>query len=189
MTRLLQAVNKMLNSINEDNVATDLELAETLQGELALETLERNKRNVLSEGWDFNTDDKWDFVPTLNDEIGIPENVLDIASHDRRYYMRDRRMYDKANKTYKIYETVPCRVIWELDFDDLSHPIARYITAIATREFQMTIIGDTTVDSVLAQEENKSKIVLAESEDLTAQHNMLTDNTDSMLFTSARRNY
>lgn len=189
MKRLLQAVNKMLNSINEDNVETDLELAEHLQGQLALETLERNKRNVLSEGWDFNTDDNWEFSPDQSGSIGIPQNVLDVASYDRRYMMRDWRMYDKLDKTYNIGKIVPCRVIWELDFDDLTHPIARYITAMATREFQMTIIGDTTVDTKIAEEENKAKIVLAESEDLTAQHNILTDNEDSVMFTSARRRY
>jgi len=189
MKRLLQAVNKMLNSINEDNVATDLELAEHLQGELALEILERNKRNVLSEGWDINTDDNWEFSPDQTGAIGIPQNVLDVSSYDRQYMMRDWRMYDKVNKTYSIGKIIPCRVIWELDFNDLTHPIARYITAKATREFQMTIIGDTTVDMKLAEEENMAKIVMAESEDLTGQHNMLTDNTDSLLFTSARWNY
>ena len=184
MKNKLEAINKMLNAINEDNVMSDLELAEHLRGELAEETLNRNKKNVLSEGWDFNTDDDWVFAPTQTGGIGIPENVLDISSADGRYMMRDWRLYDKKLKTYDfpLDAQILCRVVWDFDFNDLTHPMARYITAMAAREFQMTIIGDETIDTKMEKEENKARIVLAESEDLTGSHNMLRDNTMAASF-------
>jgi len=188
MKSKLEAINKMLNAINEDNVKTDLELAEHLQGELAEETLNRVKRNILSEGWDLNTDDAWVFSPEQSGTIPIPMNVLDLSSSDGRYFMRDWRMYDKVDKTFNfsLDTKIECRVVWDLDFDDLTHPMARYIAIVAAREFQMTIIGDETIDTKMEKEENKSRIVLAESEDLTGQHNMLRDNRMSASFMLAQ---
>ena len=59
----LYAINILLQSINELPVASDTEVAELVEAQLAESVLEETKKGVLAKGWDINTDEDWRFAP------------------------------------------------------------------------------------------------------------------------------
>jgi hypothetical protein len=173
MKTLLEAVNSMLSTINEQPLEDDVDIDNSLEATIAVDMLNKVKREILSEGWDANTDESWEFSPDSEGIIGIPENVLEITSLDGKSIMRDWRLYNKRDKTFIYDSPVLCNVKWDLDFEDLTYSLAYYITMVASRQFQMELIGDTTVDRSLERKEATARINAVGNNDFTEQSNML----------------
>lgn len=171
---LLSSVNVLLTSINQLAISSDIDLANILEAQKAQETLEEVKKSVLSQGWDFNTDENWEFVPDTNGYISIPYNVLDIVSSDGDIIMRDWRLYSRSAMSQKFDDAVTCRVVWDLDFNSLTHPIRHYITIRASRIFQMREIGDIDNYRFSEDDEHQAFLSARRSEGRTGKYNMLT---------------
>jgi len=166
----LYAVNILLQSINELPVADDTQLAEVLEAQLAAQVLEETKKQVLSEGWDQNSDEEWEFAPDTNGIIAIGANVLDISDRQGRYFMRDWKLYDKKEKTYDFQDSVKCDVMWDLDFNSLTHPLRYYITVKASRTFQYRQVGDQLQYQFSEEDLNMAYIAAKNSEDFTGKY-------------------
>lgn len=171
---LLYAVNILLSSINELSVNDDVELAEIIEAQKASDVLEEVKKSVLSNGWDFNTDKDWEFAPDVNGYIAIPANILDLSSNDADIVIRDWRLYSKKNKTAKFTSSVKCDVVWDMDFNSLSHALRHYITIRASRIFQYRMIGDANQYKFSEEDEHHAYISARRSDGRTAKYNMLT---------------
>ena len=171
---LLYAVNILLSSINELAINDDVELAEIIEAQKASDVLEEVKKSVLSQGWDFNTDKDWEFSPDASGYISIPANVLDISSTDADIVVRDWRLYSKKDKTAKFSNAVKCTVIWDMDFNSLSHALRHYITIRASRIFQYRMIGDTNQYKFSEEDEHHAYISARRSDGRTSRYNMLT---------------
>jgi hypothetical protein len=172
---LLTAINILLQSINELPIESDTDLANSTTGQLAEMTIIEVKKKVLSEGWDFNTDSNYPFPPDITGEIAIPYNVLDIvASNSKNYVMRDWRLYNKDEFTFEFEEAVPCDVVWDMDFNSLTHPLRDYIAIRAARVFQARTIGDQLGYMFTQADEEQSYINAKQSETRTGRYNMLT---------------
>ena len=171
---LLTAINVLLQTINELPIESDTDLANSTTGQLAEMVLLEVKKAVLAGGWDFNTDEGYEFPMDSTGEIAIPMNVLDItASSDKKIIMRDWRLYDKTLFTNKFEEPVPCDVIWDMDFNALTHPIRHYITIRAARIFQARTIGDTASYSYTTKDEEDAFVSAKMSESRTGKYNMI----------------
>ena len=70
----------------------------------------------------------YNFPPDTNGYINIPANVLDISSNDADLIMRDWRLYSKSNQTAIFDEPKAMNVIWDMDFNSLTHPIRNFIS-------------------------------------------------------------
>lgn len=171
---LLDSVNILLSSINELAINDDVELAEIIEAQKASDVLEEVKKSVLSQGWDFNTDDDWEFAPDVDGYISIPANILDIASTDSDIVMRDWRLYSKKGKTAKFTQAIKCKVIWDMDFNSLTHALRHYITIRASRIFQYRMIGDGAQFDFSEEDEHHAYISARRSDGRTAGYNMLT---------------
>lgn len=172
---LLTAINTLLQTINELPIENDTDLQHSTTGQLAEMTIMEVKKTVLSEGWYFNTDKNYPFPPDSYGIISIPFNVLDIvASGGKPYIMRDWRLYDKTNFTSEFKDSVKCDVIWDIDFNSLTHPIRHYITIRASRIFQSRTIGDTSAYSYTVKDEEDAYITARGSESSTGRYNMLS---------------
>ena len=172
---LLSAINVLLQTINELPIEDDTDLANSTTGQLAEMTIIEVKKKVLSEGWDFNTDKNYPFPPDLSNEIAIPYNVLDIvASGGKNYVMRDWRLYNKDDFSFEFEEAVDCDVVWDMDFNSLTHPLRQYITLKASRVFQARQIGDQVSYAYTVKEVEEAYISARESESRTGKYNMLT---------------
>ena len=170
----LYAVNTMLQSINELGIVDDVELAEIQEAQNAATVLIETKKEVLSEGWDFNKDSAYNFPPDTEGYITIPANVLDIASTDGDVIMRDWRLYSKSGQTAIFTEPQAMDVIWDMDFNSLTHPIRNFITIRAAKKFQARTIMDNDVYRYTQQDEQDAYTIARRSEGFTGRYNMLT---------------
>jgi len=170
----LYSVNVMLQMINELPVNNDVELAEILEAQLASSVLIETKKEVLAEGWDFNTDLNYEFPQDSEGYISIPANVLDMTDIQGDLIMRDWRLYSKSNQTAIFEEPQSLNVIWDLDFNSLTHPLRNFITVRAARKFQARQIMDTNVYRYTQEDEGQAYIAARRSESFTGNYNVLT---------------
>ncbi len=176
----IYAVNILLQLINELPVNNDVELADILEAQLASSVLIETKKEVLSDGWDFNTDNDYEFPIDNQGYIPIPTNVLDISDRNGRYIMRDWRLYDKQNKTAIFTTPQKLKVIWDLDFNSLTHPLRNLITIRAARKFQARTIMDTSMYKYSQQDEEEAYLIARRSDGFTGNYNMLTSTFGSI---------
>lgn len=171
---LLDAVNILLNTINEPSIEAEEDFEIILEARQARDTLFEVKRAVLSEGWDFNRDTNYVFaiVPETG-FIPVPTNVLDIVASQGDVIMRDWRLYSKGNQSHVFEEDVSCEVTWDMMFDSLSHPLRHYITIRAARIFTARVIGDEKSVSYTATDEEDARLAARRSESRTGKFNVL----------------
>lgn len=155
----LAAVNQILGAVGQAPVTT---LDETNPDvAIAYGTLQNVTREVQGEGWSFNKEYEYPMTPDTNNEIVIPANVLSIDLSDRfenkgvDAVIRSGKLYDKTNHTYQWLEadTVNCDIIWGFDFVDIPQAIRDYITARASSEVCIKMVGDGDLYNMLSQRE------------------------------------
>jgi hypothetical protein len=146
-TTKLEAVNTMLSTIGENPVNSltsglvDAELAETILGSVS--------KSVQSEGWNFNTDNKFTFSPDTNNNIVLPANILradaTTEANAKDLVQRGLKMYDRTTHSFTIKIPVNLDIIIELDFEDLPEVARRYISLKASRLFQDRVVGSESL--------------------------------------------
>ena len=167
-TQELPAVNQILQSCGQAPVTT---LDQTNPDvAIAYQTLLEVSREVQAEGWSFNKEFHYDMTPDTNNEIVIPNNVLQIdltdnsANMDKDVIRRNGKLYDKANHTYTFTEKVECDITWLFDWVDLPTPIADFITARAASIVSSRIVGDGNQYQMLQQKEAFARAMAMEYE-------------------------
>ena len=157
----LPAVNEILASVGQAPVTT---LDQTNPDvAIAYDTLLNVSREVQAEGWTFNTEEYVKFTPNADDEIVIPNNVLQIDLHDEvdnqyEAIRRSGKLYEKVNHTYtwdsdKWTDGVRCNVVYYFDWVDLPIPVQDYITARAATLVSSRIVGDAQQYRMLQEKE------------------------------------
>ena len=147
-TQELPAINQILTSCGQAPVTT---LDQTNpEVAIAYDTLLQVSKEVQAEGWTFNREYHYEFNKDVNDEILIPNNVLQIKltenAQNTPYHAvrRSGKLYDRQNHTYKWTHSNPIEVdiVWLFDWVDLPEPIRNYIQARAATLVSSKIIGD-----------------------------------------------
>ena len=169
----LDAVNILLGAINEIPLENEEDIDFVLEAQIAKKALLEVKRAVLSEGWDFNSDKNWVFAVEAEGYIVIPTNVLDITGGRGDLIMRDWRLYSKKDHSHQFTEEQKCDVIWDMDFNGLSHPIRHYVTIRAARVFMSRTIGDKNAIAYNQADEEAARLAARRSEGRTGKYNML----------------
>jgi len=166
--RELPAVNQILQSCGQAPVTT---LDQTNPDvAIAYQTLLEVSREVQAEGWSFNKEYHYDMTPDSNNEISIPNNILQIdaaknaANAQIDVIRRSGKLYDKANHTYTFTKKVSCDITWLFDWVDIPTPIADFITSKAATTVSSRIVGDTTQFEMLQQKENFNRAMAMEYE-------------------------
>ncbi len=170
----LKAINVLLQAINELPISDDIELAELVEAQVASEVLVEVKKEVLSEGWNFNTDKGYTFPQDANGYISVPVNVLDISSSDSTIIMRDWRLYNRSENSAIFDEPKDMDVIWDMGFNSLTHPLRNFITIRAARKFQARTIMDKAVYGYTQEDEQQAHMIARRSDGFTGRYNMLT---------------
>ena len=169
-TQELPAINQILSSCGQAPVTT---LDQTNPDvAIAYDTLLQVSREVQAEGWTFNTEYHYDFTPDGNDEILIPNNILQIkltenwGNVDKDGIRRNGKLYDRQDHTYKWTDQSPveCDVVWEFDWVDLPQPIQDFITSRAATIVSQRIVGDQTQYQMLQQQEAYARALALEYE-------------------------
>ena len=150
------AINEILLSLNElpldvTDLVEDIGIAVIVDKELDIA-----KRKVLSQGWYFNTTDK-SLVPDIQGYIVIPKTFLSVDGASS-YIVRDWKLFDKIEKTFKFDEAVTTEVIEDIIFDDVPFHIANYIVQFASLQAYINIIGNSEDISLRANVLNTARI-------------------------------
>ena len=164
----LPAINQILMACGQAPVTT---LDETNPDvAIAYQTLLEVSREVQSEGWTFNKEPHYEMTPDSNNEILIPNNVLQIdlsASNasDKHVIQKNGKLYDKEHHTDQWTDgNVDCDITWLFDWVDLPRPIQDYITSRASTITSSRIIGDSTQYQMLQQKEAYMRAMAMEYE-------------------------
>jgi hypothetical protein len=139
---------------------------------IALNTLREVSREVQVEGWTFNKEYDYPITPDSNNEILIPNNVLQMdlnrnytQNMGRDSVNRGGKLYDRTAHSYKwTDETVYVDIIWELDWGSIPEPVQAFIVARAAAIVSSRIIGDGNQYQMLQQKEAFTRAMALEYE-------------------------
>jgi len=177
MNKLNEAINICLMTIGERPLGTSESITGHFEAELADVALDEALTEVLSHGYQFNTDEDWEFVPDADDYIAIPSGALavDASQSSLDYIVKSGKLYDKANHTFKFESTIKASITWQVDFDDL-HPIVQlYVLAVAKTKLYTRVVGVDNMYSILKEEEATTKTALLHEEIQSGDYSIFDD--------------
>ena len=138
---------------------------------IAYDALIETSREVQSEGWSFNKEAHYEFTPNTDNEIEIPNNILQIdlshnsANGGKKAIRRSGKLYDKEDHTYEWKNgAVDCDVVWLFDWIDLPRPIQDFIICRAATKTSSRIVGDLNQYKILQQNEAYTRAMAMEYE-------------------------
>lgn len=156
-TTKLQAVNTILSTVGEPPVnSLSAQRADSL---IAQTVLDEITREVLSYGWQFNTDEKVVMTPeTSSGYIYVSDSVVRVdmdPAYSQNYdiALRGNRLYNRVTNSYAFVEPITVLQVHLMDFDDMPEPAKRYVTIRAARVFQDRMVGSPTLHAFTAQDE------------------------------------
>jgi len=171
---MLDAINILLETINEQPIIDPEDVAHIAEAQQAQRKILEAKREVLSEGWDFNTDHDWVFPLGVGGMIPVPTNVLDLTASRADVIIRNQRLYSKSDQSHIFTEEVSADVVWDMDFNTLTHPLRRYVTLVAANLFVKRTIADKVSIAYTKEDIQDAETNARRSESRTGQYNMLT---------------
>ena len=156
ITTELDAINILLAAIgtspvnNIDTVNTDAVMAKNY--------IHNALKEIQTEKWYFNTEDNYQLIPDINNEIHLADNIINIDSIGRfgentNLIPRGKKLYDRLNHTYKIQNPITANIILCLEIDELPETAVQYIIAKAARKYQEELLGDPSLRTWTKEDE------------------------------------
>jgi len=171
---LLGAVNILLECINEIPIETEEDYDNIIEARQAKANIIEAKRGILAEGWDFNSDTNWTFAVGVGGMIPVPSNVLDLTASRHDVIVRNWRLYSKSDQSHIFTEPQDCDVVWDMDFNSISHPLRHYITLVAANLFIQRVTGNKEAVAYNTKDIQDAFVSARRSEGRTGGYNMLT---------------
>jgi len=139
---------------------------------IALNTLREVSREVQAEGWTFNKEYNYKITPDNNDEVLIPNDVLQMdlnrdhtGNLNRDSVNRGGKLYNRTTHSYKwTDDTLYVDIIWELPWGSIPEPIQAFIIARAASIVSSRIVGDPNQYQMLQQKEAFTRAMAVEYE-------------------------
>jgi hypothetical protein len=173
-TTKLQAVNTMLAGIGEAPINGPLP-GTRADSQMAESILDETTRDVLSQGWHFNTEVKT--LTRVANKIAVPSDYAKIDLYDEslsridyEVVVRDdggtMRLYNKAHgkNTFEFPMDLKCEIVYYQDFEKIPEAARRYIMIKAARVFQDRVAGATNVHQFQMQDEMMALAALRDQE-------------------------
>ena len=139
----------------------------------ALATMDRNRKRVQRRGWWCNIAYNVEYQPDSRGEIKIPSPISVFVPVQQGIVVRDDKLYDSVNNTYKFSASVIAkRVVRVLDWDDMPYVMQEYAAYVAAGEFVRDELEDySKLDSIM-QSAAQSFLDLKKQELDEAQYNI-----------------
>ena len=165
----LSAVNSILGSIGQSPIT---QLKDTTTGALIstnpeisyiFNLLVETTKDVLNEGWHFNSEEHIKISPDVNKHISIPTNMLRYDIHDGQItrnldvVKREGKLYDKVNHTFEFTSDVEIDATYLYDFEDIPSVFQRYIIAKASTRAATQLVGDANLARLLQTQEAQNR--------------------------------
>ena len=175
-TNELSAVNTMLGVIGESPINSLASISGVIDAVTARQVLNEVAVTVQTEGWAFNTEDNWTFLPDSTGNITVPKTILQVDAVDSQVevVVRGTRLYDLKNHTYTFDKEVKVNAVHLFEFDDLPQAAKYYISIRAARVFQNRVVGSDTLKVFTKEDEMLARVALKKFDADTGGYNMLT---------------
>jgi hypothetical protein len=164
----LSAVNSILGSIGQSPITTlnfqnpEVSFIHNILTEVT--------KDVLNEGWHFNTEDHVKVSPDANGNITIPTNYLryDLNNGQADKHMdlvkRDGKLYDLVNHTDVFDHDMELDVTYLFSFTDIPSVFQRYIISRAATRAATQLVSNKELVSLLQVQEGTNRAALLEYE-------------------------
>ena len=181
----LDAVNAILMSVGETPVNTLT--VQSPEVAIAQKTLRQVCREIQAEGWSYNTENEYPINTDTNDQVIIPNNVLqidlNIFQHGKDYDIVRRsdngiqKVYDKKGHTFTFTdcEKLYFDIVWMVDFEDLPQAFKDYVTARASRISSNRMVNNPQASRLLEADEATLRALALEYECKQEDHNIFND--------------
>ena len=183
----LDAVNSILMSVGESPVNTLS--VQSPEVAIAQKTLQQVCREILAEGWKFNTETQYPITLDTNKHCIIPNNVLQMDLNRFRHpdafdTIRKKdsgvsKLYDLHDHTFEFTNTsdgkIYVDVIWMIDFDDIPQVFQDYITVRASRIASNRMVNNPQAAELIAQDEAQARAVALEYDTVQGDYNIFNN--------------
>ena len=160
----LDAVNLMLASIGQSPVNT---LTGTLPKDVnkAVVALDSALREVLTQGWSFNSDTEYEMAVDGTSRIAVPSNALQIdPTYGQDYVPRydssvpaGMFLYDRDNRSFNEFtQSVKVDIVWAYEFEQIPQHARQYVATKAARKFQTGIMASAVLHQFTRDDESEA---------------------------------
>ena len=183
----LDAVNSILMSVGESPVNTLS--VQSPEVAIAQKTLQQVCREILAEGWKFNTETQYPITLDTNKHCIIPNNVLQIDLN--RYRHPDafdtirktdngiQKLYDLHDHTFEFTNTsgdkIYVDIIWMIDFNDIPQVFQDYITVRASRIASNRMVNNPQAAELISADEAQARAVALEYDTVQGDYNIFNN--------------
>ena len=176
----LDAVNLMLASIGQSPV-------NTLEGSLpkdvnkAVVALDSALREVLTQGWSFNSDTEYPMSPDGTSRIAVPANALQIdPTYGEDYVPRydsaapaGMFLYDRENREFDGFASdVKVNIVWAFEFEQIPQHARQYVATKAARKFQTGIMASAILHQFTRDDESEAYAAFRRVEKRQSDYNI-----------------
>ena len=176
ITDELSAVNIMLGVIGESPINSLASISGVSDAVTALQVLNEISTTVQTEGWAFNTEKNWTFLPDATGTLALPDNILQVdpVNTSLQVVQRGNRLYDLKNHTYTFTESLALDCVLLFEFNDLPQAARYYIAVRAARVFQARTVGADALNGFTKADEALARVAVKNFDTSTGGYNMLT---------------
>lgn len=164
-TSKLDAVNTMLSQMGEEPYSS-LTGQTTAEVRIAETILDETLKDVLTEGWLFNTEEDVTWSPNSG-EIVVPSNAINVwflYEPKKKYTVRQGKVYNRDEQTFTISDDLRVNYTILLEFEDIPEVARQYVAIKAGREYQRRYLGSEQVEVFTQQKEYEAKARLEDQE-------------------------
>ncbi len=177
----LDAVNLMLASIGQSPVNT---LTGTLPKDVnkAVVALDSALREVLTQGWSFNSDTEYPMSVDGTDRIAVPANTLQIdPTYGEDYVPRydstapaGMFLYDRTQRSFDDFSsTVKVEIVWAFEFEQIPQHARQYVATKAARKFQSGIMASAILHQFTRDDESEAYATFRRVEKRQKRYNLI----------------
>ena len=173
----LSAVNSILGSIGQSPITTlNFENPEI---SFIYNILSEVSKDVLNEGWHFNTEEHVKVSPDASGFITIPNDYLRYDLNDGQadrhmdVVKRNGKLYDLVNHTDVFDHDLELDIVYLYSFTDIPSVFQRYIIARASTRAATQLVSNSELVKLLQGQEGLARASLMEYECNQGDHSFL----------------
>lgn len=179
----IDAINEMLDAIDEQPISSLNDLDTLEEVHKASRILDRTLLRVLAKGWSCNTSFNTTLKRQPDNHLVLPSNILridttgphkhlDVAVRSQEGSMQ---LFNRTDNTWTFNVDPVCDVIVAQEFDDLPIEMRFYVAARAAREFQQHELGNDQVTRAVQRKEAETYAAFMDAEAEQDDANILRD--------------
>ena len=170
----LSAINSILGSIGQSPITA----IDTANPEISFiqNILNEVTKDVLNEGWHFNTEEHVKVSPNSSGKITIPQNYLRYDYSEGQFdkhidlVKRNGVLYDLVDHTDVFDHDMELDIVYLYNFTDVPSAFQRYIISRASTRAATQLVSNKELTTLLQQQEVLARATLIEYETQQGDH-------------------